>query len=190
MLSLMGQDSLRATRSQISLQSLLLICLFRADDLLKSLLDTAQIKAGGELIVELTQTDIARLLEDTARDMSVLHGNQFELSVDVKDLGWRDQGLENLLSDAWSSAKRIAKRRSDKNRSSKLGRGLSLEEKERIFMPYHRGGAKFFASGWGLGLTFVWGVADAHAGEVNVSSSKEAGTVFCLHLPMDSRNHE
>jgi signal transduction histidine kinase len=38
--------------------------------------------------------------------------------------------------------------------------------------------------GWGLGLTLVKGVADAHGGTVKVESAKDIGTTFTLDLPI------
>lgn len=38
-------------------------------------------------------------------------------------------------------------------------------------------------SGWGLGLTIVKGVAEAHGGDVRVESNRESGTVFTLEIP-------
>ena len=41
--------------------------------------------------------------------------------------------------------------------------------------------------GWGLGLTLVKGIAEAHGGLVSVESSSEQGTTFFVELPLDSR---
>jgi len=41
--------------------------------------------------------------------------------------------------------------------------------------------------GWGLGLTLVWGCAEAHGGGVEVESSARRGTTFHLFLPYDAR---
>ncbi|RYZ63892.1 MAG: ATP-binding protein [Proteobacteria bacterium] len=55
-----------------------------------------------------------------------------------------------------------------------------------LFEPYRRSSdaKKNSKMGWGLGLTVVKGVADAHQGSVSVTSSEEAGTTFTLSLPV------
>jgi signal transduction histidine kinase len=42
-------------------------------------------------------------------------------------------------------------------------------------------------AGWGLGLTLVWGCAEAHGGRVDVVSLPGQGTTFKLILPYDAR---
>ncbi|MFY0527474.1 sensor histidine kinase [Archangium gephyra] len=37
--------------------------------------------------------------------------------------------------------------------------------------------------GWGIGLTLVKGVAEAHGGSVHVESTPEQGTTFRVRLP-------
>ncbi len=41
--------------------------------------------------------------------------------------------------------------------------------------------------GWGIGLTLVRGVAEAHGGSVQLESSEKSGTVFTVILPIDAR---
>jgi len=38
-------------------------------------------------------------------------------------------------------------------------------------------------TGWGLGLTLVKGVVDAHKGKIHVESAPEIGTSFILEIP-------
>ena len=40
---------------------------------------------------------------------------------------------------------------------------------------------------WGLGLTAVKGLVDAHRGKVHVDSSEGKGTTFSIELPRDVR---
>ena len=41
--------------------------------------------------------------------------------------------------------------------------------------------------GWGVGLSFIRQVAEAHGGSVHVSSTTQEGTTFAIDLPLDAR---
>jgi signal transduction histidine kinase len=72
--------------------------------------------------------------------------------------------------------------------------GSPIPESEQlsIFEPFHRlakaeGKGK---QGWGLGLTLVRGLTEAHGGQVSVRSSATEGTTFKLDLPIDARSSQ
>jgi two-component system, OmpR family, sensor histidine kinase KdpD len=61
---------------------------------------------------------------------------------------------------------------------------IEFAERERIFDRFYRSPAtKHRASGSGIGLSVAKKAAEAHKGELWVSSSQEAGTTFFLSLP-------
>ena len=64
------------------------------------------------------------------------------------------------------------------------GKGIALEDRERIFDPFFRGAeARASHEGFGLGLPILRRVARAHRGEVDVSASPLGGARFELLLP-------
>jgi signal transduction histidine kinase len=69
------------------------------------------------------------------------------------------------------------------------GNPISAEDQASLFKPFSRiASAKNSGKkGWGLGLTLVKGVAEAHGGKVAVKSDKIYGTDFIITLPLDSR---
>lgn len=69
------------------------------------------------------------------------------------------------------------------------GNPISEEDQRKLFDPYERTVkvAQGTVTGWGLGLTLVRGVAEAHKGKVEVRSLLEHGTTFTVELPKDSR---
>ena len=66
------------------------------------------------------------------------------------------------------------------------GNPLSEEEQRTLFDPYRRSKSAEEGDqiGWGLGLTLVRGMMEAHGGSVRVTSSLADGTVFTLTLPL------
>jgi signal transduction histidine kinase len=64
------------------------------------------------------------------------------------------------------------------------GNPIPHDEQAKIFQPYHRARPHSPAGplGWGLGLTVVRGIAEAHGGTARVQSSAEAGTTFTVTL--------
>ncbi len=62
-------------------------------------------------------------------------------------------------------------------------------DQARLFHPFSTPGSAVRGprSGWGLGLTLVWGCAEAHGGRIEAESHPTAGTTFRLVLPADAR---
>jgi len=63
------------------------------------------------------------------------------------------------------------------------GVGIAAEDRARVFEPLYTTKAK----GFGLGLSIVKLLVDAHGGTVTVSSTPGAGSCFSVHLPIAQR---
>jgi signal transduction histidine kinase len=66
------------------------------------------------------------------------------------------------------------------------GPGVPPEDREQIFLPFHRGPrapADVADDGSGLGLAIVRGIARAHGGEVELAEAAGGGSVFRLVFP-------
>ena len=59
------------------------------------------------------------------------------------------------------------------------GIGMTREEKENLFQPFHSG----FKTGTGLGLSIVFQIMDDHKGRISYESEKGRGTTVSLYLP-------
>lgn len=72
------------------------------------------------------------------------------------------------------------------------GMGIPLKDQSRIFEKYERASAadrsrKGGAPGFGLGLNYVFRVAEAHGGKVNVESIEGEYSEFSLSLPCEEK---
>ena len=63
------------------------------------------------------------------------------------------------------------------------GIGMSEEEKEQIFQPFHSG----FAGGLGLGLSIIFQIMEDHRGRISFESEKGKGTKVSLSFPLESQ---
>jgi two-component system sensor histidine kinase PilS (NtrC family) len=63
------------------------------------------------------------------------------------------------------------------------GLGMTREEQEQLFQPFH----SKFAQGTGLGLTIVFQIVEDHNGRISFESEKGRGTKVTLSLPHESR---
>lgn len=64
---------------------------------------------------------------------------------------------------------------------------IPVADQAKLFQPYHRTDVAAHSGkrGWGLGLTLVSGLVDAHRGTVKVESYPTDGTTFTVDLPAD-----
>lgn len=60
------------------------------------------------------------------------------------------------------------------------GIGMSEEEKNRIFQPFHSG----FKGGHGLGLSIIFQIMEEHSARISFESEKEKGTKVSLCFPL------
>lgn len=63
------------------------------------------------------------------------------------------------------------------------GKGIDDIEKPRVFEKFIRGARQAEESGFGLGLSFVKQVVEAHSGEIRIDDSQLGGAMFTVVLP-------
>ena len=102
--------------------------------------------------------------------------------------------ISNLIDNAikYSREKlliRIVTQRTGKNMSVRIednGIGMTKETQRRIFEKFYRAhtGNVHNVKGFGLGLSYVKSVVDAHGGRIKVESTVGKGTIFILEIPL------
>ena len=60
-----------------------------------------------------------------------------------------------------------------------VGVGMSPEEKDQLFQPFHSG----FKGGTGLGLSIIFQIVEDHRGRISFESEKGKGTTVSVYLP-------
>jgi signal transduction histidine kinase len=99
-----------------------------------------------------------------------------ELLDNASKYGAAESGIDVTLR---SEAARMRLEVSDR------GPGIATEDRERVFLPFHRLGNELVREqkGVGLGLALVQGIIVAHRGQVGCIAREGGGTTFWLELP-------
>jgi PAS domain S-box-containing protein len=170
----------------------------RADQMIRDLLDANRLKAGERLPLEVGRCSLKEVARQTLDELSSIHGDRFVLRARAPLEGlWSSSGIRRILENlCGNSVKYGAPHRpvtvsleeeGGKARIQVHNEGTPIPEAElpKLFEPFRRSDAARASGerGWGLGLTLVKGLAEAHGGTVSVRSSQEQGTVFTVILP-------
>jgi PAS domain S-box-containing protein len=168
-----------------------------ADQMIQNLLDASRISAGEGMHIQRTPGDLQILVREVLDDLTTIHGDRFELVAEgplpcTCDWPAMRRTLENLVGNAIKYGNPHTRVRvalcpeGDHLALSvhNLGNPIPEDEQGKIFQPYHRARPQSATGplGWGLGLTLVRGIAEAHGGTARVQSSAEAGTTFTVTL--------
>lgn len=174
----------------------------RTDRMISDLLDANRIRSGEKLPLAIENFDLSDLVKKTLTELTAVHGERFVLSAPAPINGyWDPKGIRRILENLCSNAVKygspnypIAVSLSQGAETviievQNRGEVISSEDQKYLFQQFHRGrkAASGKKKGWGIGLTLVLGVAEAHGGTVTVESEIETGTIFTVTLPMDSR---
>lgn len=173
----------------------------RADKMIQDLLDASQIKGGEKLPLRITSCNMNNIVTSVIEELSSMHHDRFEMHAEEEINGfWDDSGirrvLENLLLNGikYGSELTPVNIRLSRNEESIVmevhNEGLLIipDELATIFDRFKRAknASLIQQKGWGLGLTLVKGIIEAHGGTVNVKSLSGEGTTFAICLPLDS----
>lgn len=174
----------------------------KLDGMIVDLLDSAKVKAGAILQLNKTKSNVYDIVDNVAKELQIRHGARFSIELHPEKYEyyngmWDVMSLRRLTHNLVGNALKYG----DKRSPVKID--LNGEVDEVVLLVNNKGDpippAKLKAlknmmegkrrgpisseKGWGIGLLIVKGLVDAYQGEVNVSSSQEEGTTFCISLP-------
>ena len=174
----------------------------RVGRMIAGLLDASRSNAGERLQLDAGSCDVANLLDESIRDFDPRIRKRVSLDLPAPILAYWDRekirrAIDNLLDNAFkysSPESTVTVRAIETHGRVQIsvhnrGEPISPEQQASIFEPYRRTTAARMGGklGWGLGLTQVQVIAEAHGGGVGVESTPETGTTFTLDLIRDVR---
>ncbi|MFB1485249.1 ATP-binding protein [Corallococcus sp. RDP092CA] len=177
----------------------------RAERLIQNLLDASRIQAGKHVALEVRECELQAVVAQTLDELSSVYPARFilkaegEFTMHADPLGLR-RIVENLASNAakYGAPGTPIEVRLDRNGNEVVlqvrnqGLPIAADELSTIFEPFHRtrSAAESAQKGWGLGLSLVRGLAEAHGGRATVTSCAEEGTCFTIALPLNAASQE
>ncbi|MBC7540864.1 MAG: HAMP domain-containing histidine kinase [Bacteriovorax sp.] len=176
----------------------------RVDHMIENLLDANRIKAGEKLPLKFEEIDLQEMLKSVIEDLTDLPEDRIELKGNQKIYGyWSRDGIRRAIDNLISNALKygatnhpILVSLSQTNQNVQIaihneGPPIAAEDIANLFQMHQRTKSALASGvrGWGIGLTLVRGMVEAHGGSVQVESSKELGTTFTMVLPKDNRSN-
>lgn len=176
----------------------------RVDKMIRDLLDANRIRAGQQLPLRVAHCDFSEILRSSLDDLKSVHGERFEVVAPRSLTGYwsadeLQRVIENLALNALKYGDSLAPiviKLEEVGQRVRLsvhndGKAINESDQELLFKQFERGfSAKLSGKrGWGIGLTLVRGVAEAHGGKAWVKSAPGEGTTFFVEFPQDARRN-
>ncbi|MBU1037797.1 MAG: GHKL domain-containing protein, partial [Candidatus Omnitrophica bacterium] len=140
------------------------------------------------LIIQGVANNIRKLADEKHIEISLSQNDNMGIKGDEEQL---KQMFLNLLDNAVKYTPENGKvtvtaRREKENLRIKVqdtGRGIAGDRIERVFDRFYRADKSRTGQGFGLGLSIVKSVVDAHNGKIKIESSPGQGASFIISLP-------
>lgn len=176
-----------------------------ADRMIQNLLDATRIRAGEKMHGTMQECSLRDILTSAVEQLQTIYGDRFVLIRESETAStgfWDPSGIERIIENLAANAVKYGSSdspitihyRTDANSAffsvHNFGNVISPHDQGQLFAPYHRAHTALSSGqkGWGIGLTLVKEIVEAHGGTVWLESSKDQGTYFYVRLPLDRRN--
>lgn len=171
----------------------------RCDELVSNILDAKKIRLGEKISLNKVIVNSTQVIKECIEELRASHGDRFSVEVDDFEACWDVSAVKRIIINLASNAvkygdetKRVTIAVKPEDNVAKItvhnfGKPIPREDQEIIFEQYKRLADGLEKKGWGLGLTLVKGLAEAHGGVVGVSSNQGQGTMFTVTLPLDPK---
>ncbi|MES2526747.1 MAG: ATP-binding protein [Bdellovibrionota bacterium] len=166
------------------------------DRMIQDLLDANKLKAGETIPIHPCEICLNDVVQEAVTDFVDLHGDRFIVSAPDRICGiWCGKAMRRILDNLLGNAVKygdsgpidIQLEQDEKCTRIKVhnsGAAIPFWEQARLFEPYKRARkADKKMTGWGIGLSLVKGLVEAHDGKASVDSHDETGTTFKLEFP-------
>ncbi len=167
------------------------------DRMIQDLLDANKLKAGEKIPIHPCDLCLNDIINDTISDFNDLHGDRFNVIGPEDVCGfWCGKAFRRILDNLLGNAVKygdpqksidIFIYQDDLYTSLKVhnyGIGIPKAEQARLFEPFKRSKKMDRKrEGWGIGLSLVKGLIEAHNGTIRVISDDKQGTTFELVFP-------
>lgn len=191
----------RATVNTLILQEhadRIILCLDRTDRMIRDLLDSQRIKSGEPMPLKKTKAEINKILREEIEELKTMFGdrfllnetNEFTANIDVEALR---RIVENLCTNAvkygnaggFITTTLLEHDNNFEIKVHNIGNPINELDQKKIFQQFKRTLSAIESTnvGWGIGLTVVKGLTEAHGGRVKVESFPEKGTTFSVIFP-------
>ncbi len=170
----------------------------RAGKMIYDLLDANRIRGGEKIAIVRVESNIFNIVKTALTELAIVHGDRFHLQAEDTIQGSVDpRGIRRIIENLCNNAVKYGGKETPITvevkddtqgitlRVGNLGNVIPAEDQKSLFVQYRRSDSASSSGqkGWGIGLTLVRGVAEAHGGSVTVTSNIKDGTIFSVHLP-------
>lgn len=168
----------------------------RIDSMIGELLDESRKSAWDDMSQDFKDCDLDLILKETIEGSSLSLGDRFIYCSEGTCIGnWNENSLRRLIENLTTNAVKYGDvdgkitftLKQDATHSTftihNEGNPIPLEEQKLLFDKYRRSRNAKNQDGWGLGLTVVKTMVDAHQGNIEVVSEGSKGTTFVVTLP-------
>jgi signal transduction histidine kinase len=171
----------------------------RLDLMIHDLLDASRLRTGEKIDLQFEDCDLNQILQTIVDDTNFLHGQRLTFHPMGETRGqWDELGLHRIFDNLVTNALKFSSPDTPiflelkKNAQhvevtvQNFGNPIPPAEQSILFQQFRRSQNAKGKSGWGLGLTVVKGITEAHHGQVTVESDAATGTIFKITLPWSS----